>query len=119
MSEVATQVLGATGSYLLAKAGERMGAGGWRIVVSGTFVASGVLKYATSAPGATLTLGSALTYYVMGTGASATAAITAAASVVVPVTDQDLYLDLTWTSGSVVVNVLAAGGTVLGPTVGP
>lgn len=101
--------LTATGKYLLVPAGAGMGSGGWQVTVSGTFVGSGLLKQATSAPGSALVLGSAITYYNATTLASSTAAITAATSVIVPDTGSDLYLDLTYTSGAMLVMVTAAG----------
>ena len=108
--------ISATGKYLLALAGEGRGQGGWQVSLTGSFVWTGTLKNPTSAPGGTLALGSAITYYVIGTGAASTAALTAAASVIVNDAGSDLYFDYTHTSGEVVVTVGAAGVRDLLPT---
>jgi hypothetical protein len=54
-------------------------------------------------------LGSAITYYLVNDGSSATAAISAAANVIVQDVGSDLYFDYTHTSGTVTVTVMAAG----------
>jgi hypothetical protein len=107
---VGRQTFSATGQYLLVEAGTGYGQGGWQIAVVGaSWTGSGVLKQRTSPPGSAVALGSAITYYLVNDGSSATAALTAAANVIVQNVGSDLYFDYTHTSGTVTVTVMAAG----------
>jgi hypothetical protein len=107
---VGRQTFSATGQYLLVEAGTGYGQGGWQIAVVGaSWTGSGVLKQRTSPPGSAVALGSAITYYLVNDGSSATAAISAAANVIVQNVGSDLYFDYTHTSGTVTVTVMAAG----------
>ena len=78
-------------------------------MVGASWTGSGVLKQRTSPPGSAVALGSAITYYLVNDGSSATAAISAAANVIVQDVGSDLYFDYTHTSGTVTVTVMAAG----------